>query len=142
MAMSWKDSSHMPDAHELEYLSKIEWLWNNLSPQQRTRIRFSVDRDTLRQENSRHCIIGEAGSLSISDTAPSENIFLDMVFGFANSIFYDGPNYDHMLGKKATKEEKMILDDIYYAKIGPKGHQYKRANELVRLYMASHMTAV
>ncbi|MDE1828800.1 MAG: hypothetical protein KGI25_00605 [Thaumarchaeota archaeon] len=142
MAMSWKDNSHLVDVHELEYLNKIDWLWNHLSPLQKSRIKFSVDRDTLRQENSKHCIIGEAGRLNNTNIIQRDNLFLDIVFGFANTIFYDGPNYDYLLGKKITKEEKSILDDIYYAKIGTYEHQYKRANELVRFYIASHITAI
>ena len=140
--MSWKDNSHMLSVHELEYLSKIEWLWNRLLPAQRSKIRFSVDNDTLRQEHSKHCIIGEASSQYSTSAIPRDSLFLDMVFGFANSIFYDGPNYDYMLGKKATKEEKRMLDDIYYAKIGTSEHQYKRANDLVRLYISGYIPVI
>ncbi|MGB9003372.1 MAG: hypothetical protein WCC52_06175, partial [Nitrosotalea sp.] len=60
MAMSWYDSSHRLDTHELEYLKKVEYLWNHLSQPQRLAISSSVTSDTLRQEDSKHCFIGEA----------------------------------------------------------------------------------
>lgn len=142
MAMSWKDNGHTLNAHDLEYLRKIDWLWNHLSTTQKSRIRHSVDSDVLRQENSRHCIIGEAGTLNNPHFMPRDNLFLEMASCLANTIFYDGPNYDYLLGKKTTKEEKRLLDDIYYAKIGSCEHQYKRANELVRIYISGRMTVV
>ncbi|HJU13812.1 MAG TPA: hypothetical protein VJ792_05085 [Candidatus Nitrosotalea sp.] len=137
MAMSWKDSSHELNVHDAEYLGKLAWLWGNLLPAQRSRIESSVSKDTLRQEHSRHCIIGYAVGAGLANVAPRGNPFLGMVLGFANSIFYDGPNYDLLLGRKATRDERRILDDIYYAKIGNAEHQYRRANELVRLYITS-----
>lgn len=137
MAMSWKDSSHLINAHDTEYLEKLAWLWGNLSPEQKSRIESSISRDTLRQEHSRHCIIGNAVGAVLAHAAPRGNSFLGIFLGFANSIFYDGPNYDCLLGRKATRDERRLLDDIYYAKIGGSEHQYGRANELVRLYVAS-----
>ena len=136
------DNGHLPDEHDLEYLHKIEWLWNRLSHEQRSRIRDSTNMDMLRQENSRHCIIGEAGHLNNMVALPRENLLLEVVFCLANTVFYDGPSYDHMLGKRATREEKKILDDIYYAKIGTSQHQYQRANALVKMFMANRMAVV
>ena len=137
MAMSWKDSGHRLNAHDVEYLEKLSWLWGNLSPEQKSRIELSVSRDTLRQEHSRHCIIGNAVGAALAHAAPGGNTFLGIFLGFANSIFYDGPNYEYLLGRKPTREERRLLDDIYYAKIGDSEHRYRRANELVRLYAAS-----
>lgn len=142
MAMSETDNGHVLNVHELEYFNKINWLWSHLSPLQRSKVKSSIYHDTLRQENSRHCIIGEAVEVNRKNTISCDNLFLDMVLGFTNAVFYDGPNYDNLLNRKATKEEKKTLDDIYYAKIGDKEHQYKRANELIRLYMVKDLTLV
>ncbi len=139
MAISGIDNGHMSSTHELEYLNKIDWLWNRLSPIQRAKVRSSLSNDMLRQENSNHCIIGEAVGANRKNAISCDNLFLDAVLGFVNAVFYDGPNYDHLLGRKITKEEKDILDDIYYAKIGNKSHQYQRANELVRFYLVKDM---
>ena len=141
MAMSWIDNSHRLNAHELEYLNKIDWLWSLLSPMQRSRVRFSISNDTLRQENSRHCIIGQAVVANRKNAISSSSLFLDIVIGLGNAIFYNGPSYDGLLGRKITGEEKKMLDDINYAKKGNKEHQYKRANELVRFYMVKEMAA-
>lgn len=135
MAMSWKDNGHMLNRHEQEYLNKVEWLWNHLSSLQRAKIESSATCDTLKQENSKHCFIGQAIGSAKMSTVPHDNLLVDTFMGFAKAIFYDGPSYDHLLGRKVTKEEKDMLDDIYYAKIGNLEHQYKRANELVRFYI-------
>ena len=141
MAMSWKDNSHALNGQELEYLNKVEWLWNHLSLLQRTKIASSATKNTLKQEHSRHCFIGEAMSSAKLNIVSHDNLFADVFMGFAKTIFYDGPSYDYLLGRKITKEEKEILDDIYYAKIGNAEHQYKRANELVRLYIFNNIPA-
>lgn len=135
MAMSWKDNGHMLNRHEQEYLNKVEWLWNHLSSLQRAKIESSTTCDTLKQENSKHCFIGQAIGSAKMNAVPHDNLFVDAFTGFVKAIFYDGPSYDYLLGRKVTKEEKDMLDDIYYAKIGNFGHQYKRANELVRSYI-------
>ncbi len=139
MAMSWKDNSHALNGHELEYLNKVEWLWNHLSLLQRAKIASSATRNTLKQENSRHCFIGEAIGSAKLNTVSYDNLFVDVFMGLAKTIFYDGPSYDHLIGRKITKEEKEMLDDIYYAKIGNAEHQYKQANELVRLYISNNI---
>src|SRR5574337_741599 len=138
--MSWNDNGRALNAYDLEYLSKIDWLWNRLSPLQRSKVKFSVDNGTLRQENSRSCFISQAVGINGLNAIPHENLLLDIVLGFANAVFYDGPSYDRLLGRKATREERWILDDIYYAKIGSGKHQYRRANELIRRYMLNGMT--
>ncbi len=134
MAMSWNDNSHMLNVHDLEYLNKIDWLWNQLSLSQRAKIGSSVTNNRLRQENSSHCFIGEAID-STRKNRLHRNLFENVFARVAKTIFYDGPSYKHLLDRKILKEEREILNDIYYAKIGNKEHQYKRANELVRLYV-------
>ena len=140
MAMSHKDNGHIPSVHELEYLNKIDWLWDRLSPQQRSKIESSVFSNTLRQENSKHCLIGEAVGASSADTIQHDSPILGVIFGLVKAIFYDGPSYEHLLGRRITKEERKILNDIYYAKIGNREHQYRRANELIRLYITNHVS--
>ncbi|MDE1765916.1 MAG: hypothetical protein KGI27_06535 [Thaumarchaeota archaeon] len=140
MAMSHKDNDHIPGVHELEYLNKIGWLWDRLSSQQRSKIESSVFNNTLRQENSRHCLIGEAVGVSRTGTIQHDSLILDAVFGLVRTIFYDGPNYNHLFDRKITKKEKEVLNDIYYAKIGNREHQYRRANELIRFYIANHVS--
>ncbi len=136
MAMSWKDNGHTLDVQDLEYLSKIDWLWNHLSLSQKAKVGSSVTSNRLRQENSSHCIIGEAiRSAKTIETIYHENVLLDVFTCFVKTIFYDGPSYNYLLDRKVMKEEREILNDVYYAKIGNKEHQYKRANELVRLYV-------
>jgi exopolysaccharide biosynthesis predicted pyruvyltransferase EpsI len=142
MAMSWYDNSHRLNTHELEYLKKVEYLWNHLSQPQRFVISSSVTSDTLRQENSKHCFIGEAASIKKRNGAPHNNSFVCKVLEFTKIIFYDGPSYDNLLDRRVTREEKKILNDIYYAKIGDREHQYRRANELVRFYIISHLSTV
>ncbi|MGH2611799.1 MAG: hypothetical protein ACRDFB_01970 [Rhabdochlamydiaceae bacterium] len=140
MAMSWYDNSHRLNTHDLEYLKKVEYLWNHISQQQRLAISSSVTRDTLRQENSEHCLIGEAIWVKKKNMAPRNNSFVCMALEFIKIIFYDGPSYDNLLDRRVTREEKKILNDIYYAKIGNKEHQYRKANELVKFHIIKHST--
>ncbi|MDE1872758.1 MAG: hypothetical protein KGH99_04680 [Thaumarchaeota archaeon] len=138
MAMSWYDNSHRLDAYELEYLKKVEYLWSHLSQPQRLVISSSIANDTLRQENSEHCFIGEAIGAKKRNTVSHNNSFVYKAVELAKMVFYDGPSYDNLLDRRVTREEKEILDDIYYAKIGNREHQYKRANELIRLHIINH----
>ncbi len=142
MAVSWYDKSHhyTPNTHELEYLNKINWLWNQLSALQRSEIESSVANDTLRQENSKHCFIGEAIGANKTNTVPNGNLIVDVIQGLIKSVFYDGPSYDKLLERDITEKEKKMLNDIYYAKIGDSQYQYRRANELVRSYIVSQLT--
>ncbi|MDE1826802.1 MAG: hypothetical protein KGH83_04350 [Thaumarchaeota archaeon] len=142
MAMSWYDNSHRLDTHELEYLKKVEYLWNHLSQPQRLVILSSIVNDTLRQENSKHCFIGEAIGAKKRNTVLHNNSFVYKTIELTKMIFYDGPSYDNLLDRRVTREEKGILDDIYYAKIGNLEHQYKRANELIRFYMTNHLFVI
>ena len=48
-----------------------------------------------------------------------------------NIIFFNGPSFNFLLNKKLSMDEKKILYDIYYAKLGNKEHQYQRATKLV-----------
>ncbi len=141
MAVSPTDSGHLQDAGEREYLEKICWLWIRLTPAQRSRIESSMSRDTLRQEHSRHCIIANAVGETVSDSVPHGNPILAAAFGFANAIFYDGPDYSMLLGRKPAREERVLLDDIYYARMGGLEYQYKRANRLVRSYISGLMAS-
>ena len=142
MAMSWYDNGHRLDTHELEYLKKVEYLWNHLSQPQRLVILSSIVNDTLRQENSEHCIIGEAIGAKKRNAVLHNNSFVSKTIELTRMIFYDGPNYDNLLDRRITREEKEILDDIYYAKIGNLEHQYKRANELIRFHITNHLFAI
>jgi hypothetical protein len=142
MAMSWYDNSHRVDTHELEYLKKVEYLWNHLSQSQRLAILSSMTNNTLRQENSKHCFIGEAVGVKQKNTVPHNNSFVCKVLEFTKIIFYDGPSYDNLLDRRVTREEKKIINDIYYAKIGNKEHQYRRANELVRFHIINHLSTI
>lgn len=142
MAMSWHDNSHRLDMHELEYLKKVEYLWNHLSQQQRLAILSSIVNDTLRQESSEHCFIGEAIGTKKRNAVLHNNSFAYKAMELTKMIFYDGPSYDNLLDRKITRDEKEILDDIYYAKIGNLEHQYKRANELIRLHIIDRLLAI
>ncbi|MDE1726285.1 MAG: hypothetical protein KGH89_03365 [Thaumarchaeota archaeon] len=142
MAMSWYDNSHQLNIHELEYLSKVDWLWNQLSSLQRSKISSSVTSGTLRQENSRHCFIGEAIVVKNTNRISHGNSFVKRIIGFIKIIFYDGPSYDTLLHREVTREEKTMLNDIYYAKIGDSEYQYQRANELVRSYIANNLAII
>ncbi|MDE1861971.1 MAG: hypothetical protein KGI33_03555 [Thaumarchaeota archaeon] len=141
MAAPPHGSAHTIGKNEREYLGKVDWLWNRLSPQQRTRIRMSMISNTLRQENSKLCFIGQASSTMTAIPADHENVLSQIARGFASTIFYDGPNYLPLLGRKATPHEKRILDDIYYAKIGGREHRYKEATELIRRYFSWHIVS-
>ena len=134
--MSWHDPVRPLDSAEAEYVGKIDWLWSRLSPAQKSDIVSSVSTDTLRQEHSRYCIIGSAEASALPHRAAGGNLLVGIVLEFARAIFYDGPSYEHILGRRATREERMVLDDIYYARIGGVEHQYGRANGLVRYYLS------
>ncbi|MGI0086544.1 MAG: hypothetical protein ACREBI_01090 [Nitrosotalea sp.] len=142
MAMSWYDNGHRLNTHDLEYLKKVEYLWNHLSQPQRLAISSSVTRDILRQENSEHCLIGEAIGVKKKNMAPHNHSFACKALEFTKIIFYDGPSYDNLLDRRVTREEKKILNDIYYAKIGNKEHQYRRANELVKFHIIKHFSTI
>lgn len=142
MAMSWYDNSHRLNTHDLEYLKKVEYLWDHLSQPQKLAISSSVTSDTLRQENSKHCFIGEAIGVKKRNTAIHDNPFVCKVLEFTKMVFFDGPSYDNLLDRKVTREEKEILNDIYYAKIGDREHQYGRANELIRFHIINHSLTI
>jgi hypothetical protein len=141
MAMSWHDSSHRLNTHDLEYLKKVDYLWNRLSYPQRLVISSAITNNTLRQENSKHCFIGEAISVKKKNMAPHNNSFAYKILKVIKIMFYDGPSYDNLLDRAITREEKKILNNIYYAKIGNKEHLYKRANEVVRFYITDICTS-
>lgn len=140
MAMSWYDNGHSLSVDDLEYLNKVNWLWNQLSAMQRTKIESSVTNGTLKQENSKYCVIGEAMRANKKSVVPDRNLLVNTILGFIKSIFYDGPSYENLLERELTKEEKKILNDIYYAEIGNHQYHYRRANELVRSYIIGQLT--
>lgn len=142
MAMSWDDNGHRLNTHELEYLKKVEYLWNRLSHPQRLAISLSIAEDTLRQENSEHCLIGEAISVKKKNRIEYNHSIASKILEFIKIIFYDGPSFDNLLDRSVTREEKKILNDIYYARIGNKEHQYKRANELVKFHIFKHFSTI
>jgi len=121
-------------AHEAEYLVKVDWLWQQLSSSQKSKIVYSVTDGALKQESSKHCFIAEAISASKVKT-PVRNYSLHQIMQFANIVFYDGPSYDFLLDTKISTEDKEKLNDIYYARIGNREHRYKKATELVKAYV-------
>ena len=130
-----EDSARTLGRKEIEYINKIQWLWSRLTSEQRSRIRSSMVNNTLRQENSRQCFIGQATGMSRKEDMRDGSLIFRIANMLKDAMFYDGPSYRRLLGRTATAQEKMILDDIYYAKIGTSGHQYQRANELIRYYL-------
>ena len=117
--------------HETEYLEKVDWLWRQLSPPQKYKIIHSVTDGTLRQGSGKHCFIVEAINANKVKT-PVNNYLLDKFMQLASTVFYEGPSYDFLLDTRISSDDKEKLNDIYYARIGNKEHQYKRATELVK----------
>lgn len=115
---------------DTRYLSKLQWLWENLSEDQKKRIISAVSSGTLLQQQSRNCIIGNA-------TENYNSIYhRSSIHKFIDSIFYDGPSYDKLFSRKITPSEKKVLDDIYYGRIRY-DHNYTRANELVYKFVTA-----
>jgi hypothetical protein len=123
---------HQFTSQEIEYIDKIDWLWQQLSALQRCKIVYSVANGSLKQGSDKHCFIAEAISANVVKAPLRNYSILERVSRFVRSIFYDGPSYDHVLDRKITDEDRKILNDIYYARIGKKEHQYQRATRLVR----------
>jgi hypothetical protein len=59
----------------------------------------------------------------------------------AKTIFCSGPCYDGLLERKISAEDQKKLNQIYYARIGIREHQYQRANKLNRIYVTSKLPA-
>ena len=121
-------------AQEIEYLEKVEWLWQQLSSLQRSKIVHSIDDGTLRQGSGKHCVIAEAISANNVKTIANPSLF-ENITQLVNAIFYDGPSYDFLFDKKISAEDRNKLNDIYYAKIGNKYHQYQKATELLKTHV-------
>lgn len=127
-------------ASETKYLEKVDWLWQQLSPSQKSKIVYSVSHGTLRQGSGKHCFIAVAISIKIK--TPVNNYLLDKLMQLVSSVFYDGPSYDFLLDTKISPDDKKKLDDIYYARIGNREHRYQRATELVRAYVTRRLITV
>lgn len=127
--------------HETKYLGKVDWLWQQLTPSQKYKIVYAVTNDTLRQGSGKHCFIAEAISANKVKT-PVSNYLLDKFMQLASTVFYDGPSYDFLLDKKISPDDRKKLNDIYYARIGSKEHQYQRATELVKTYVICQLITV
>jgi hypothetical protein len=140
------ENSHPEDhrftSQEIEYIDKIDWLWQQLSPLQRSKIVYSVSRGTLRQGSDKHCFIAEAISVNVIQAPFRNYLMFDRIGRLFKSIFYDGPSYDFVLGRKISIEDRKMLNEIYYARIGKKEHQYQRATQLVRAYVDSLIIAI
>lgn len=122
-------------AQEIEYLGKVEWLWQQLSPSQKYKIVYSVTDGALRQGSDKHCFIAEAISTNKVKTSVSNYSLFYKIMQLVNTVFYDGPSYDFLLDKKISSDDRKKLNDIYYARIGDKEYQYQKATELVRAYV-------
>jgi hypothetical protein len=120
--------------HETEYLEKVNWLWHQLSHSQKSKIVYSVTDGTFRQGSGKHCFIAEAINANKVKT-PVNNYLLDKFMQLASTVFYDGPSYDFLFDTKISSDDRKKLNDIYYARIGNREHQYQRATELVRAYV-------
>ena len=129
---------HRFAAQELEYLGKVDWLWQQLTPLQRSKVVYSVTDGALRQESDKHCFIAEATS---ANKIPLDYSLFGKIMRLASTIFYDGPSYDFLLDRKISAEDKKKLNDIYYARIGYREHQYQHATELVRTYVTNLLIA-
>ncbi len=127
---------------EIEYLAKLDWLWQNLSLPQKSKIVRSVTDGSLRQGSDKHCFIAEAISASRIKSFFHNDSFVKKVLGLVRGIFYEGPSFEFLLEKKISNYDRKILDDIYYARIGNKEHQYQRATELARLYVSNLLITV
>lgn len=128
-------------SQEIEYIDKIEWLWQQLSPLQKSKIIYSVTSGTLKQGSDKHCFIAEAIGANEKAALRKYSTF-DRVNRLFRSILYEGPSYDFVLGRKISIEEKKILNEIYYARVGKKEHQYHKATQLIRAYVASLMISI
>lgn len=128
-------------AQEMEYLSKLDWLWQQISPLQRSKIVHSVIDGTLRQGSCSHCFIEEAISANIAKDSHSNYFLFGKMLKVVRAIFYEGPSFDFLLDKKISNEDKEKLEDIYYARVGYSEHQYQRATELVRTYVTNLLIA-
>ena len=128
-------------AYEMEYLGKVDWLWRQLSPSQKSKIVYSIIDNTLRQGSGKHCFIAEAISANKVKT-PVNNYLFDKFMQLVSTVFYDGPSYDFLLDTKISPDDRKKLNDIYYARIGNREHQYQRATELVKSHIIRQLITV
>ncbi len=123
--------------NDIEYMENLDWLWNQLSPMQRSQIVYSVTKEILSQQSRSHCFIGEAiGAKRIQVISERKSLF-GHILRLVNTIFCNGSCYDDLLERKLSTEDKKKLNKIYYAQVGITEHQYQRANKLVRVYITS-----
>jgi len=133
---------HPLTKEEIEYLDKVGWLWQQLSPVQRSKIVCSVTDGTLRQGSGKHCFIAEAMNATKLKEPSFNHSWFDKILKLARNIFYDGPSYDYLLYRRFSAEDKRKLNDIYYSRIGDKEHQYQRTTELVRSYVTTRLITI
>ncbi len=127
-------ADHFLTAQEIEYLEKIKWAWQQLSFPQRSKIIQSINDGTLRQGSGKHCFIAEAISVNVKTSIVNHSLF-DKIIWLVNAVFYNGPSYDLLFNKKIPPNDRNKLNDIYYAKIGNKYHQYQKATELLQIHV-------
>jgi hypothetical protein len=123
--------------NDKQYMERLEWLWSQLTPLQRSQIAYSVGEKILRQQSSSHCFIGEAIYIKKIQGTMERRSICDHIQSLLKTIFWNGPSYDDLLEEKVSAEDKKKLDEIYFAQIGPREHQYQRANNLVRGFVAN-----
>jgi hypothetical protein len=121
-------------AQEMEYLGKLDWAWYQLLPQQRSNIVNSVIDGTLRQGSNKHCFIAEAMSTNRKISVYNDSL-LDKISRIVKAVFYQGPSFDLLFHRDFSAEDRKKLNDVYYARIGDREHQYQKATELVRVYV-------
>ena len=141
MSGTYPPEDHSFTVHETEYLGKVDWLWRQLSPSQKYKIIHSLTDGTLRQGSGKHCFIAEAISANKIKTQV-DNYFLHNFMYLVSAVFYDGPSYDFLLDIEISLDDRKKLNDIYYARIGNREHQYQRATELVKAHVIRQLIKV
>jgi hypothetical protein len=127
--------------NDIEYIEKLDWLWNQLSAIQRSQIIYSVTKGIPSQQSSFHCFIGEAIRAKRIQVTSERKSLCGHIQSLAKTIFCDGPCYDDLLERKLSAEDQKKLNEIYYARIGIREHQDQRANKLIRIYVTSKLPA-
>ena len=130
------------EQQEIEYVEKVDWLWQRLSAAQRSQIVQSVTDGTLRQESGKRCFIAEAIKANRARVSSCHLSLIKRILRIGHALFYDGPSYDFLFHAKTCIEDREKLNDIYYARIGNKEHQYQLATDLVRAFVTSLLLTV
>lgn len=117
-------------------------MWQQLSLSQRSKIVHCASDGSLRQGSGKHCFIAEAISANKIKSPMYNDSLIDKALRLVRGIFYEGPSFEFLLEREISNEARKKLDDIYYARIGNREHQYRRATELVRSYVSNLLIAV